>query len=105
MKLAFDHDKILADAITRLYGKLRYDPLGFNLLPAKFPLRDVQRLYETAIGHGVDKRNFRKKLLEMGLLEDTEEIEADVKHRAARLYRFNWTAYQKRQEEGWEFEI
>ena len=105
IKLAFDHNKILSDAIKRLYGKLRYDPLGFKLLPNKFPLRDVQRLYETALGHEVDKRNFRKKLLEMGVLEDTEEIEADVRHRAARLYRFNWTAYRRRQTEGWEFEI
>jgi len=105
IKLAFDHNKILADAIKRLYGKLRYDPLGFKLLPNKFPLRDVQRLYETALGHEVDKRNFRKKLLEMGVLEDTDEIEANVRHRAARLYRFNWTAYEQRQEEGWEFEI
>ena len=103
--LAFDHREILGDAIDRLFGKLRYDPLGFNLLPNKFPLRDVQRLYETAMGHEVDKRNFRKKLLEMGLLEDTRETETDVRHRAARLYRFNWEAYKQRQEEGWEFEI
>jgi 8-oxo-dGTP diphosphatase len=105
MQLAFDHNTILADATNRLYGKLRYDPLGFKLLPNKFPLRDVQRLYETAMGHEVDKRNFRKKLLEMGLLEDTRETETDVRHRAARLYRFNWKAYKQRQEEGWEFEI
>ena len=103
--LAFDHDKILADAITRLYGKLRYDPLGFKMLPNKFPLRDVQRLYETAIGHEVDKRNFRKKLLEMGLLEDTGETESDVRHRAARLYRFNNAEYEKRSRQGWKFDI
>ena len=105
IKLAFDHNKILSDAIKRLYGKLRYDPLGFKLLPNKFPLRDVQRLYETALGHEVDKRNFRKKLLEMGVLEDTEEIEADVRHRAARLYRFNDAEYEKRSRQGFKFDI
>lgn len=104
-RLAFDHDQIFSDAVERLYNKLRYDPLGFNLLPNKFPLRDVQQLYEVAIGHEVDKRNFRKKLLETGLLEDTQEIETDVKHRAAKLYQFNWTAYQKRRAEGWTFDI
>jgi len=103
--LAFDHDEILAVAKKRLYGKLRYKPLGFQLLPRKFPLRDLQRLYETASGGEVDKRNFRKKVLEMGILEDLNETESDVAHRAARLYRFNESAYRKRSRDGWQFEL
>ena len=105
LKLAFDHQTILSDAIDRLFEKLRHDPIAFKLLPRKFRLREVQHLYETALGQEVDKRNFRKKLLETGLLEDTQKIETDVKHRAAKLYQFNWTAYQKRQAEGWKFDI
>ena len=111
LKLAFDHQAILSDAIDRLFEKLRHDPIAFKLLPRKFRLREVQLLYETARGQGdaekgkVDKRNFRKKMLEMGLLEDTGETESDVRHRAARLYRFNNAEYEKKSRQGWKFDI
>ena len=103
--LAFDHDQIFSDAVERLYNKLRYDPLGFKLLPNKFPLRDVQQLYEAAIGFEVDKRNFRKKILAMKLLIDCNEIEQDVAHRAARLYRFDERSYKRLVKSGFNFEI
>jgi len=105
LELAFDHEKILSDAIDRLFEKLRHDPIAFKLLPRKFRLREVQHLYETALGQEVDKRNFRKKLLEMGLLEDTGETESNVRHRAARLYRFNNAEYEKRSRQGFKFDI
>ncbi len=60
-ELAFDHDQILAAALTRLKGKVRYEPIGFELLPKKFTLSQLQRLYETILGHTLDKRNFRKR--------------------------------------------
>ncbi|WP_338038112.1 NUDIX hydrolase [Neosynechococcus sphagnicola] len=59
--LAFDHDQIVAVALGRLQGKLRYEPIGFELLPKKFTLTQLQKLYETVLGQGLDKRNFRKK--------------------------------------------
>src|SRR3990172_1752966 len=66
--LAFDHDQVLEMALTRLKGKVRYQPIGFELLPPKFTLTQLQRLYETLLEASLDKRNFRKKLLAMGLL-------------------------------------
>jgi len=103
--LAFDHDEILEVALRRLKGKIRYEPIGFELLPKKFPLSELQRLYETILEQPLDKRNFRKKILSMGLLADTDEIQQDVAHRAARLYRFDEPAYRRLKKAGFNFEL
>ena len=103
--LAFDHDEILRTAHERLKGKIRYQPIGFELLPDKFPLRSLQAVYEKILDRKVDKRNFRKKILGMGLLEELDEIETDVSHRAARLYRFNKQTYDRKVRQGFNFEI
>src|SRR5688572_1951455 len=103
--LAFDHEEILEVALRRLKGKIRYEPIGFELLPEKFPLSELQRLYETIIEQPLDKRNFRKKIISMGLLADTEEIQQDVAHRAARLYRFDEPAYRRLKKDGFNFEL
>ena len=104
-KLAFDHPKILADALVRLRNKVRYVPIGFELLPPKFPLRSLQSLYETVLGKEVDKRNFRKKILQMDLLIETNEIEKDVAHRAAKLYKFDKKKYDRMTKKGFNFEL
>src|SRR6476660_3423734 len=88
-KLAFDHADILFTALDRLKGKVRYQPIGFELLPPKFTLSQLQRLYEAVLETPLDKRNFRKKILALGFIEELDEIEQDVAHRAARLYRFD----------------
>src|SRR5438876_559217 len=67
-KLAFDHADILATALTRLKGKVRYQPIGFELLPPKFTLSQLQHLYEAVLGSELDKRTFRKNVLSFGLL-------------------------------------
>src|SRR6185295_2388449 len=67
-KLAFDHAEILATALARLQAKVRYEPIGFELLPPAFTLSELQRLYETVLGAPLDKRNFRKKVLGYELL-------------------------------------
>lgn len=103
--LAFDHEMIIETAHERLRGKVRYQPIGFELLPAKFPLRSLQSLYETILSRQLDKRNFRKKILSMDILTELNEIEQDVSHRAARLYRFDEKAYRKRVKDGFNFEI
>ncbi|MFH0903434.1 MAG: NUDIX domain-containing protein [Pseudomonadota bacterium] len=103
--LAFDHDRILQTALIRLRGKVRYQPIGFELLPAKFTLSQLQRVYEKILERELDKRNFRKKLLSMGFLEELDEVEQDVAHRAARLYRFDRKKYQQLEKEGFNFEI
>ncbi|MCY3023605.1 MAG: NUDIX domain-containing protein [Planctomycetota bacterium] len=103
--LAFDHAKILETAMARLQAKVRYQPVGFELLPEKFTLTQLQKLYETVLERLLDKRNFRKKLLKMGLLEELDEIEQDVAHRAARLYRFDRKRYAHLTKKGFNFEI
>jgi len=103
--LAFDHEQILTVALNRLKGKVRYEPIGFELLPTKFSLTQLQRLYETILGQDLDKRNFRKKILSMDLLIPLDEMEKDVKHRAARLYQFDEQKYLDLKQNGFNFEI
>jgi 8-oxo-dGTP diphosphatase len=103
--LAFDHERILATALGRLKGKVRYQPIGFELLPPEFTLSQLQRLYETVLETRLDKRNFRKKILGMDFLVALDEVQKDVAHRAARLYRFDRKKYQRLQKRGFNFEI
>jgi len=104
-KLAFDHQAIVTMAHERLKAKIRYAPVGFNLLPERFTLRQLQRLYEILLNRPLDKRNFRRKLLSMGLLIETDELEQDVPHRAARLYRFAPQKYQELTRQGFVFDL
>jgi 8-oxo-dGTP diphosphatase len=103
--LAFDHDRMIAVAVARLRGKVRYQPIGFELLPEKFTLSQLQHLYEAILERPLDKRNFRKKILGMDLLVELDEIEQDVAHRAARLYRFDEAKYRRLVKKGFNFEI
>ena len=103
--LAFDHDKIIAIAKQRLQGKLRYEPIGFELLPKKFTLTQLQKLYEQVLGTQLDKRNFRRKILKMDLLIKLDEMQTGVAHRAARLYSFDEEKYQSLKEAGFNFEL
>jgi 8-oxo-dGTP diphosphatase len=104
-KLAFDHANILQVATDRLRAKVRYAPVGFELLPQRFSLTQLQRLYEIILGTGLDKRNFRKKLLAMDVLVETDEVETGVRHRAARLYRFDRRKYDRLAKQGFSFGI
>jgi 8-oxo-dGTP diphosphatase len=104
-KLAFDHDKILSVALGRLKGKVRYEPIGFELLPKKFTLTQLQGLYETILGQKLDKRNFRRKILKMNLLIALDETQSNVSHRAAKLYQFDAQKYQQLKKSGFNFEI
>ena len=103
--LAFDHENILETAVVRLQEKVRYHPIGFELLPKKFTLSQLQTLYEIVLETDLDKRNFRKKILSMGFLVELDEIEKDVAHRAARLYSFNKKRYEDLIKAGFNFEI
>ncbi len=104
-ELPFDHDHILQTGHERLKGKVQYQPLGFELLPEKFTLRQLQHLYEVILERELDKRNFRKKVLAMGIVKETNEIEKDVAHRAAKLYRFDKRKYDRLTRQGFNFEI
>src|SRR5512140_1556255 len=103
--LAFDHDEIVARAHERLRGKVRYAPVGFELLPPRFSLTQLQRLYEIILGTERDKRHFRTKILSMDLLGETDEVEQRVPHRAARLYRFGPRKYERLLKQGFELSI
>lgn len=87
-RLAFDHDRIAAYAAERLRNKLEYTTIAFQLLPERFTLTELQRVYEIVLGHPLDKRNFRKKMLSLGLVRETGEKRMIGKHRPAELYRF-----------------
>ena len=104
-KLAFDHAEILKAAVERLRSKVSYQPIGFELLPERFTLTQLQRLYELILDRELDKRNFRKKVLAMEFVKETGEIEKDVAHRAARLYRFDKRKYDRLMKQGLHFEI
>jgi len=104
-KLGFDHDEILTCAIARLQSKIRYEPIGFELLPNRFTISQLQQLYEQILERTLDKRNFRKKLLKMDLLVDTGEKETEVAHRAAKLYRFDVEKYSELKKTGFNFEL
>lgn len=103
--LAFDHDGIVEMALRRLQGKVRYQPIGFELLPPKFSLTQLQRMYEIILERPLDKRNFRKKVLSLDILQDLDEVEQDVAHRAARLYRFDERTYRQKVKDGFNFEL
>ncbi len=103
--LAFDHAAIVQAAVARLRGKVRYQPVGFELLPERFTLSQLQHLYEAILERTLDKRNFRKKLLAMDVVVETDEVEQDVAHRAARLYRFDEPKYRRLVKKGFNFEL
>lgn len=103
--LAFDHQIIFVTALNRLKGKIRYQPIGFELLPAKFTLTELQRLYEAILNISIDKRNFRKKILKMNLLEKLNEKETNVARKAAYYYKFKKEQYKELSKAGFNFEI
>jgi 8-oxo-dGTP diphosphatase len=104
-KLAFDHADILETALIRLKGKVRYQPIGFELLPPKFTLSQLQHLYEVVLGGELDKRNFRKKVLSFGLLIPLKETQMAGRHRPAQLFRFDADKYEKLKKRGFNFEL
>lgn len=97
--LIYDHRSILETGLEHLQKKIREEPIGFELLPEKFTLTDIQSLYESILAGPIDKRNFRKKLLNMNLLTPLNEMQKGVAHRAARLYSFDKEVYEKLKEE------
>lgn len=103
--LAFDHAEILNLAVQRLKGKVSYQPIGFELLDEKFTLSQLQAVYESILGMEIDKRNFRKKVLAMGVLKELGEKETNVPRKAAMLYRFDKQAYEALTREGFHFEL
>lgn len=104
-ELSFDHKKILDLAIKRLQGKITYEPIGFELLDKKFPFSDLEKLYATLLGREIDRRNFRKKIISLNILDELDEKVSKGSGRPANLFQFNQERYFKLKEEGIIFEI
>lgn len=105
-QLAFDHQEIISAAHDRLKNKILYQPVGFELLEEKFPFSELEKLYMAVLDRPIDRRNFKKKVLKFGFLEDTLEKQAlDSAGRPGNLFRFNQQKYFQLQKEGVNFEI
>lgn len=103
--LAFDHKKILDTARERLRGKIKYQPIGFELLPERFTLPELHHLYETVLGVELDRRNFRKKMLSYDLLIDHGEYMSGAANRAPKIYSFDHKRYEELSKAGFYFEL
>ncbi|TWR29933.1 NUDIX hydrolase [Mucilaginibacter pallidiroseus] len=105
-QLAFDHREILTAAHERLKGKILYQPIGFELLEKKFPFSDLEKLYMAVLDRAIDRRNFKKKVLKYGFLEQTTEKQAhDGAGRPGNLFSFDVDKYYQLQKQGINFEI
>jgi 8-oxo-dGTP diphosphatase len=102
--LAFDHADLMEMAVQRLRGKVRYQPIGFELLPPSFTLTQLQSLYETILDKELNKRNFRTKILKMDILKEGAILRG-VAHRPAQLSSFDEAKYQDYLKRGFNFEL
>lgn len=103
--LAFDHLEIMRTCLNRLKAQVKTQPIGFELLPEKFTLSELQQLYEAILGQELDKRNFRKKIMSLNVLTDNQEYQKGVAHRPAKLYAFDKNKFDAARKEGILFEL
>lgn len=103
--LVLDHNDMVAEALDRLRQRARHRPIGFELLPEKFTIPQLQKLYEAIYQRTLDDRNFRKKLLSFGLLIKLDEKDRTGSKKGAFFYRFDHEKYAKLEESGFDFEI
>lgn len=103
--MAFDHKIIFDECFQFLKHKVQHEPIGFNLLPDSFTLLQLLELYEAILNEKLDKSNFRKKFLKMNLLIPTGQKQLDVSHRAASLYHFDKTVYDRLLNIGFTFQV
>lgn len=104
-ELVLDHNQMVNDALDRIKRKARFKPIGFELLPEKFTIPQLQRLYEAVYRQNLDSRNFRKKVLSLKVLIKLDEKDKSTSKRGAFLYKFDYENYHKLQEQGFNFEI
>ena len=104
-ELIFDHKQMVCDAIVKSRRQAALLPIGFNLLPERFTLTQLQMLYESIYGEKLDKRNFRKKILGMGILERLDEKDKINSKRGAYYFVFNKEKYHRMLEKGFVFAI
>ena len=103
--LIFDHPLMVKKALTDLQNQIKVKPVGFELLPEKFTLVQLQDLYEAIYQRKVDKRNFRKKILSMDILEKLDEKERETSKKGAYYYKFNKDKYERLKQNGFYFNL
>ena len=103
--LAFDHAEILRDALRRLRERIYFYPLGYELLPEKFTLKELQTLYEAVLGVQFDRRNFAKKMQRLDILTQLDETVWPTPKREAKLYSFNIEKYNELKKRGFKIEF
>ncbi len=103
--LIFDHPFMVKRALTDLQNQIKIRPVGFELLPEKFTLVQLQDLYEAIYQRKVDKRNFRKKILSMEILEKLDEKERETSKKGAYYYKFNQNSYERFKQNGFYFNL
>ena len=103
--LAFDHDRILRMAMSRLKERIHFEPVGFELLPDVFTMPQLQNLYESILEVHFDRRNFASKMLKLGILEDTGDRPAGASSRIPVSYRFNKEKYNELKAKGFRLEF
>lgn len=103
--LVLDHNQMVADALEKLKTRARFQPIGFELLPEKFTIPQLQRLYEAIYQKELDTRNFRKKVLSHNVLVKLEEKDKSNSKRGAFLYKFDRRTYDRLIRSGYNFEI
>ena len=103
--LAFDHDYILRMATQRLREQIHFQPIGFELLPEKFTLKELQLLYEAILGINFDRRNFSKKMMHLEILTDLEETIWPTPKREAKLFKFNAEKYEELKRKGFRLDF
>ena len=103
--LAFDHGEILRDALRRLRERIYFYPWGYELLPEKFTLKELQTLYEAVLGVQFDRRNFAKKMQRLDILTQLDETVWPTPKREAKLYSFNIEKYNELKKRGFKIEF
>jgi len=105
LALVYDHPAMLDKAIEQLRHRVRFQPIGFELLPEKFTMTELRQLYESILGRPLDKRNFTKKVQAMDLLEKLDEKQKDTSKRGAFYFRFDPERYQQYLRDGFLFAL
>ena len=100
IQLLLDHNHIITKALEELRVQLNYQPIGYNLLPEKFTMPELQKLYETILGKELDRRNFQRKILSYKILDKLDERRHGGAHKSPYLYAFNLENYQKALNDG-----
>ena len=104
-ELAFDHNRIVKDALEKLRQQIHFKPVGFQLLDEKFTMPQLQAIYEAILGKELDRRNFRKKMLALGYIIDTKKKETGNAYRSPSIYTFDEESYQNAKKIGMRLEF